>query len=150
MDVVAVTAAPRPVLGAHLAGFAAFYFAPVLAAAVPRLEDLGREGRVDPVLLGQARGFAAAAQVAADQWATWRASVDGNTEVSGGEAVGGSGRDLDMSTARAADTLGVSPRRVRQLLDAGVLTGRRAGRVWLVDVDSVRSLKHHRDLRRVS
>ncbi len=37
-----------------------------------------------------------------------------------------------MSTAQAADALGVSPGRVRQLLLAHQLQGRKLGREWLI------------------
>lgn len=43
-----------------------------------------------------------------------------------------------MSTAEAADRLGVSERQVRRLATAGGLTGRRVGGRWLIDADAVR------------
>jgi excisionase family DNA binding protein len=42
-----------------------------------------------------------------------------------------------MTTAQAADRLGVDASRVRQLLAAGKLTGQRVGRDWLIDPQSV-------------
>jgi excisionase family DNA binding protein len=42
-----------------------------------------------------------------------------------------------LTTGQASDALGVSEQRVRQLLDAGRLTGRKLGREWLVDLKSV-------------
>lgn len=44
-----------------------------------------------------------------------------------------------ISTADAAKLLGVSPRRVRALIDAGDLRAQRVGRAWLVDEASVRN-----------
>lgn len=38
-----------------------------------------------------------------------------------------------LTTAQAADRLGISPRRVRQLIKVGALTARRVGRDWLID-----------------
>lgn len=44
-----------------------------------------------------------------------------------------------MTVSLAAQTLGVSPRRVRQLLTAGKLTGRQDGQgIWHVDREAVR------------
>lgn len=51
---------------------------------------------------------------------------------------------MDLSVDEAADRLGVSRVRVRQLLASGDLLGRRLGRAWLVDGDSVRRLEGHR------
>lgn len=44
-----------------------------------------------------------------------------------------------VSTSDAAKLLGVSPRRVRALIEAGDLKAQRVGRAWLVDEASVRS-----------
>lgn len=44
-----------------------------------------------------------------------------------------------VGVAEAADVLGVDGRQVRHLLAAGDLAGRRLGRVWLVDAESVRA-----------
>ncbi len=44
-----------------------------------------------------------------------------------------------VSTTDAAKLLGVSPRRVRALIDAGELKAQRVGRAWLVDESSVRN-----------
>ncbi len=50
-----------------------------------------------------------------------------------------------IGVAEAADALGVSARRVRQMLADGVLDGERIGRAWVVDQDCVRSVRsHHR------
>lgn len=42
-----------------------------------------------------------------------------------------------MTTMRAAEVLGVSPRRVRQLIDAGLLPAERVGRDLHVDAAAV-------------
>lgn len=42
-----------------------------------------------------------------------------------------------VSVAEAAEELGVSERRVRQMLDDGSLTGRRIGRSWVIDLAEV-------------
>ena len=50
---------------------------------------------------------------------------------------------MNLSVAEAAAQLDVDRSRVEQLLRAGRLVGRRSGRIWLVDADSVASLGAH-------
>lgn len=51
-----------------------------------------------------------------------------------------------ISTKEAADLLGVtSARRIRQLLEEGVLAGRMHGRDWLVEKTSAMRLKKERE-----
>lgn len=50
-----------------------------------------------------------------------------------------------LTTGEVADRLGCSERNVTKLLTTGRLTGRRAGRAWLVDPDSVARLLHDRE-----
>jgi excisionase family DNA binding protein len=45
----------------------------------------------------------------------------------------------ELSVREAAQRLGVTPARVRALLEQGGLTGRRVGSQWIVDDDSVRN-----------
>lgn len=45
-----------------------------------------------------------------------------------------------LTTPQAADRLGLTASRVRQLLRAGILTGRRVGRDWLIDRTAVDAL----------
>ncbi|WP_217921774.1 helix-turn-helix domain-containing protein [Miltoncostaea oceani] len=42
---------------------------------------------------------------------------------------------MDASVAEAAEALGISPRRVRALAEAGELPARRVGRAWVIDLD---------------
>lgn len=49
-----------------------------------------------------------------------------------------------LSVAEAAAELGVSARRVRQMLADGVLDGERIGRAWVVDAEQLRAVKHRR------
>lgn len=42
---------------------------------------------------------------------------------------------MDVSVAEAAEALGVSPRRVRALAEAGEIPARRVGRAWAIDLD---------------
>lgn len=50
---------------------------------------------------------------------------------------------MDVSIAEAAARLDVDRSRVEQLLRAGRLAGRRSGRIWLIDADSLGSLALH-------
>ena len=72
------------------------------------------------------------------------ASVDGSAEAEIGEVGAGSGVLADVTTKEAAEMLGVSERRVGQMLAAGALTGRKVGRSWLVDRGSVETLRDAR------
>lgn len=42
-----------------------------------------------------------------------------------------------LTTKEAAELLGITPRRVQELIKNGALTARKASGVWLVDKDSV-------------
>jgi len=46
-----------------------------------------------------------------------------------------------VGVVEAAIELGVSPRRVRQMLAAGVLAGEHVGRVWVIDAGHLRNLE---------
>jgi excisionase family DNA binding protein len=46
-----------------------------------------------------------------------------------------------LGSAEVAEALGVSPQRVRQLLDSGKLPGRKVGRDWLVSREAVQQRK---------
>jgi len=49
-----------------------------------------------------------------------------------------------LSVVDAAEELGVSPRRVRQMLADGVLSAERVGRAWVIDAEQLRQLEHRR------
>lgn len=127
----------RPPLAAPVAGFAAFAIAAVLddalAARMVHLQAQVAAGRLHPARLAELRQAWAAIRAAAQEWSQWRAAVDGRTEPVPAETSPGSAREREIDTARAGDLLGVSARRVRQLVAAGDLPARRAGRTWLVD-----------------
>lgn len=53
----------------------------------------------------------------------------------------------EMTAADAASALGVKPRQVRRLITDGVLTGQKAGPLWMVSAESVQA---HRERRRAS
>ncbi|MGI5236482.1 helix-turn-helix domain-containing protein [Dactylosporangium sp. CA-139066] len=117
-----------------MGGFSAFVISVLLAKHLPaELVSLGRkveEGRLDPAQLVAVRQTWAQVIAAAEMWKARRASADGSTEVLAAEMPAGS--DPWIDTAVAADLLGVSTSRVRQLLRSGALAGRRAGGVWWV------------------
>lgn len=78
----------------------------------------------------------------AEQWASRR----GNAEVADAEVPSESVLVREISTDDAAARLGVSRRRVGQLVGNGSLRGRRVGRSLLVDVVSVESLRAQREV----
>ncbi|MGH9892253.1 MAG: helix-turn-helix domain-containing protein, partial [bacterium] len=47
-----------------------------------------------------------------------------------------------LSVAEAAAQLGLSERRVRQMLAAGILPGERIGRAWVIDSKAIRRLSN--------
>ena len=49
-----------------------------------------------------------------------------------------------LGVAEVASELSVSPRRVRQMLADGVLSGERIGRSWIVESDHLRQVERHR------
>lgn len=74
------------------------------------------------------------------------ASVDGNAEGSSAKAGGGLVVTAgEMNTQEAAEMLRKTPRRVSQLLAQGALKGRKVGRSWLVDRESVELLRDVRE-----
>ena len=53
-----------------------------------------------------------------------------------------------MGVAEAAERLGVSPRRVRQMLSDGVLEGQRVGREWVIEEHALRAAAWRRPAHR--
>lgn len=143
----------RPMLGAHVAAGAAMW----LARRVPpsEFEDAVRWAR----RIGRddlAREIERAGAEVREAGRRWLEEEQGNAPASeAGSAEGAlpsrlapSDRDL-LTTADAAGLLGVSSRRVRQLLACGQLAGRRCGSPpgqWLVDPDSINALAARKEL----
>lgn len=123
-----------PLLVAPVRGFSAFVLAGLLEehmpARVASLQRMAERGKIHPDLLAEVGDMWAAVREAGHQWSEHRAAVDGSTEVDVAEVPPSSS---EIDTAGAAELLGVSPRRVRQLIDAGELNARRASRFWLLD-----------------
>lgn len=86
------------------------------------------------VALGQMR--ASAAQLSLGDVAAEAISVSGNAETEIGPDLTAS----ELTTAEAAERLGLTRERVGQLLNRGELAGRKVGRAWLVDAGSVDDL----------
>ena len=64
--------------------------------------------------------------------------------ISGEASASGNGGNVAvMTTDSAADSLGLSPRRIRQLLSAGLLTGRSSSGRWAVTAESVSRYKEN-------
>jgi excisionase family DNA binding protein len=121
-------------LVAPVGGFAAFVLAKVLDDALPsRLVGLQRQaeaGRLHPDLVAEVTSTWSAIREAGRQWSEHRSAVDG----SAAEPVTAiPARSAEIDTDKAADLLGVTPNRVRQLVRGGDIQARKVGRVWLVD-----------------
>lgn len=116
------------------------------------LREIGREGLARQVESAWAQLEASAAQHR--EQAAVRVlrgerpglvSVNGSGEAETGGASAECGVKADVTTKEAAEMLGLkSERRVGQMLAAGTLKGRKAGRSWLVDRASVESLRDAR------
>jgi excisionase family DNA binding protein len=124
----------RSQLAAPVSGFAAYAISRLLDETLParmvNLQKLVEAGKLHPDRLRELRTAWAAIRAASREWTQWRTAVDDTAADLVTAAPGDS--QLEIDTARAADLLGVSPNRVRQLARGGVLGGRRVGRTWLV------------------
>lgn len=126
-------------LGAYVAGFPAVLVAHILDEHLPgelaRWERAAASGRVDPRYLRQMRATWEAIGEARRQWLAVReVSAGGSAEATPAETRAGSGQ---ISADAAAGLLGVTPRRVRQLLASDLLEGRKVAGTWLVSRSSV-------------
>lgn len=122
--------------GAHVSGFAAWYIANVLSgplAATLKQHD----GQIHPARLAEVRETWALIKQMGDDWAAEqpRTAASGNAATQLATTPAPSAHEI--TTDQAADMLGLKPRRVRQLLQLGVLTGRKTGQVWLAERSSV-------------
>lgn len=118
-------------------GSVAWVLRPSLRREVDRLVPLLSARGVDPALIVELRDFLAGVEQVAEAWQAWRISAGGSAEMAPAEVRAGSAHE-SISTADAAALLGVTPRRVVQLLHDGALAGRQVGRTWSVDRESVR------------
>ncbi|WP_157884030.1 helix-turn-helix domain-containing protein [Arthrobacter alpinus] len=130
-------------MGAHVSGGPAFIIANLieLTKVDDRLRGLPPELRAATLeTLDDIRGAAA----------VWDRSRKGNQapEVVGIQDVAVTVDALEsfLTTAQAADVLGVSERRVRQLADVGTLAGRKLGRQWQLDPESVQARRLAADI----
>jgi hypothetical protein len=132
-------------LAAPVRGLAAAVLAPVLAERLAVVEAAAATGRVDPSDLPEVRAAFAAIRRAGREYVDWLATAGGSAEVPRAEAPPRSAREV--SSEQAAEALGVSARRVRQMCAAGVLDSRKVAGVWVVDRTSLES---YRDVRSVA
>jgi excisionase family DNA binding protein len=138
-DGSAYTAA-RPLLGATVAGPAAVVLAKLLDEHLParlvRLQLLVERGQLGAEWLAETVHVYRAVRAAAAAWQDAPA-VDAATA----DPTAAAGRDseaTEIGTETAADLLGVTPNRVRQLLRGGVINGRHVGRTWRLDLADVK------------
>jgi excisionase family DNA binding protein len=127
---------PRPTLSAAVRGCAAASLVVVLDERLAALERLAAAGHIDADDVAEARAAFAAIREAGQAWTAWRrAAADGSDRRKPAAIPAPSAHEI--STTEAAGMLGVSARRIRQLLAAGVLEGRLTGRTWHVSRPSV-------------
>jgi len=135
---------PKPRLTAPVNGFAAWALSRLLdqhgANQLVALRQQVDLGRLDPAYLSELRSCWEAIREAAYQWLAWerwrRASLGAKTSAEGTRA---SPHPAETGTATAAEMLGVSTSRIRQMARSGEITGRKVGRVWLVSTASVKA-----------
>ncbi|MFC0623221.1 helix-turn-helix domain-containing protein [Kribbella deserti] len=127
----------RSLLGATLSPMVALWLAGRcgddmrMAAEVYARRGQGDVARQFLAAVGQME--AAAAQLSNEAVAEAVISVSGNAETEMTAVLGAS----ELSTSEAAKRLGRTRERVVQMLNAGELLGRKVGRAWLVDAQSV-------------
>ncbi|MFY1673687.1 helix-turn-helix domain-containing protein [Plantactinospora sp. WMMB334] len=134
-----MTTPGRPLLGVQVAGFPAVVLAWVLDGALPQrlqtLDELVALGRLDPGRVVEVRRVHEAIRAAAAYWRE-SSAVDGSTAERVAAIPEGS-TSTEIDTVTAAELLGVSPNRVRQLARSGQVNGRHVGRSWWIDRNSV-------------
>lgn len=129
-----------PSLVAPVWGAGAAALVPALDQRLAVLERLSALGRINPAEVTQARQMFDLIRRAGREYVAGAAG--GSAEVVSAEVPRRSSQEV--SSDDVASVLGVTARRVRQLLSSELLTGRKAGRVWLVERASVET---YRDLR---
>jgi excisionase family DNA binding protein len=145
---------PPPRLVAPVRGFVAWALVLLVDRHGPdqmvALRRLAERGRLDPAYLGELQSSLAAIREAAEQWLAWekqvRASASGRASAGQTETrpFSSDERSTEVNTETAANLLGVSTSRVRQMMRAGEIQGRKMGRMWLVSLASVQA---YRELR---
>lgn len=148
-----VRSTPRlSLLGAHVEGAAALWLVRRVGSDAPNTVRYFREiGRSDVAAqieeaVGQLRQVAMLWRLAEDEG---RTTGSGNAELpevpdqaeSRVKAV-----DVFLGTAEAAGRLGVSERRVRQLLQGGRLAGRKEAGRWFISTESIAELSVRQEL----
>jgi excisionase family DNA binding protein len=125
--------APRPVLDLHPSGavispMAAAVFAQMLER--PLMRRISPASGIHPDNAAELREMYAELDRVGRGWVASRpisVACRSLTEIAPGSVA-----DMEMSTEKAAELLRLTDSRVRQLLRAGVLPGRKVGRRWVV------------------
>ncbi|MFB4300639.1 helix-turn-helix domain-containing protein [Actinomadura sp. NTSP31] len=127
-DTAAAPARPS-LLAAPVSGYPAAEIAQILGEVLEEVIVRRQRAGFNPALIADLRTQVATIRLAAQQWREWRVSAGGSTEV---VAAGTAPRSpQEITPEQAGALLGVSPSRVRQLLRAGAIEGRKTGRQWL-------------------
>lgn len=137
-------AAPvRPsLLAAPVSGYAAAEISRILGEVLEDVIERRQRAGFSPALITDLRTQAATIRIAAQQWREWCSSADGRTEMVATETAPRSSKEI--TPEEAADLLKVSSSRVRQLLRAGVLEGRKTGRQWLTTRGEIEAYRYGR------
>jgi excisionase family DNA binding protein len=109
-----------------------------------RISELEGSGRVHPEYVRQLRAAYLELVEAGEQWQERQVSVDGSAEMVVTEIGSSSLQREELTSEEAAELLGVTASRVRQLLRSGVLPGGRIGRHWLLPRSESRRMGAHR------
>lgn len=130
----------RPLLGAHVSGMAAVVFARILDEHLPgrliHLRLLVERGHLSSDALAETMHAYRAIRAAAAAWAD--APAVAAVTAPPVTAADRDSEQEEITTETAADLLGVSTNRIRQLARSGVINGRHVGRTWLVDLNDVK------------
>ena len=138
-----------PCLVAPVQGFSAWALGRLIeehgAGQLATLRRLVERGRLDSARLDELQRTCAAVMEAASQWLEWErqrgmmADADRRSEEGGSPAKAPSEAlsSAEVDTRVAANLLGVTTSRIRQLLRSGEFAGRKIGRIWLISSASV-------------
>lgn len=129
-------------LGAHVAGRPAF----VLLALLGDVSTSGRLGSLPPEVRAETLEVLDNIRGAAAMWTQSRKEDRDADNFPGAGEDPAHPLESFLTTGQAADALGVSERRVRQLADAGTLAGRKLGRQWQLDPESVQARRLAEDV----
>lgn len=120
----------RPRLVAPVSGYSAWEIARILNEALPAVIQKRQQQGFDPSLIAGLRAQWEGIRDAGEEWREWRTSADQSFQTEPTEIAPRSSEEITPD--EVAPLLRVTPERVRQLLRAGSLAGRKAGWQWFV------------------